>query len=280
MSDSDAGRASDDASATPARRVTHGDLTPESVAHLAVARGYPCISVLMPTTPAPRMRLADRERLDGLLLDVERRLADDRVVDRGRLVRELRRQARVAQESSTWNALGLFVDHSVSQAWTLAVTVHPRVVIESTFATRDLLRDLHRTPPHLVVRVDEFGARVFWVSARATLLETVERLPDSTAQVISSRGPAGGDPAAGADRAVDARRDWLARLDACMERLRAERPAPLVLAGDRALVGELKVHRTVAAPARGRGRRCRGRCAGRAVQCYLAVPGGLPAPAW
>lgn len=52
------------------------------------------------------------------------------------------------------------MNHRLPRAWTLPVTVHPKVVIEATFATRDLLRALRRTPPHVVVRVDACVARV------------------------------------------------------------------------------------------------------------------------
>ena len=152
-----------------AGRAIPRDLTPEAAAHLTAAGGYPCISVLMPTTPATRMTIADRERIGGLLLDAERCLNDQPLGDRERLMHELRRQARIVQDSSTQNAVGLFVSHGVSRAWTLPVAVHQKVVVESTFATRDLLRALHRTPPHLVLRVDEFGARVYWVAASVTL---------------------------------------------------------------------------------------------------------------
>lgn len=221
------------AQVTAAPTAGRRDLTPQAVAHLTVSGGHPCISVLMPTTPAARMAVADRARLDGLLLDAERRLADDGVTDRERLVRELRRLARIAQDSGTSHALGIFVSDHVSRAWTLPVSVHPKVVVESTFATRDLLRALHRTPPHLVVRIDEFGARVFWVATRVTLLETVERLPGGRPRPV-------GDRELAADRTPEDRRDLLARLDACMTRLRSQRPAPLVLAGDPGLVAELK----------------------------------------
>lgn len=220
------------------------DLTPEAAAHLTAASGHPCISVLMPTTPATRMAISDRARLDGLLLDAERRLDDLPVGGRERLMHELRRQARIAQDSATQNALGLFVSHSVSRAWTLPVTVHEKVVVESTFATRDLLRALHGTPPHLVVRVDEFGARMYWVASRVTLLETVERLPEGSARSMDSLGLDRSTPRSrlrhGVERESDDRADLLARIDACMARLREERPAPLVLAGDAALVDELK----------------------------------------
>lgn len=220
------------------------DLTPEAAAHLTAAGGYPCISVLMPTTPAARMAIADRERLEGLLLDAERRLDDQPLGDRERLMYELRRQARMAQDSSTQNALALFVSHSVSRAWTLPVAVHQKVVVESTFATRDLLRALHRTPPHLVLRVDEFGARVYWVAARVTLLDTIERLPVGSARLVASPNLERPYPESGlglgAEREADDRSDLLARIDPWMAGLRAERPAPLVLAGDAVLVNELR----------------------------------------
>lgn len=220
------------------------DLTPEAAAHLTAAGGYPCISVLMPTTPATRMAIADRERLGGLLLDAERRLDDQPLGDRERLMYELRRQARIAQDSSTQNALGLFVSHRVSRAWALPVAVHQKVVVESTFATRDLLRALHRTPPHMVLRIDEFGARVYWVAARVTLLDTVERLPVGSARLVASPGLDRSDPESGlgfgAEREADDRSDLLARIDVWMARLRAERPAPLVLAGDAGLVNEMR----------------------------------------
>lgn len=228
----------------PLSRVVDRDLTPEAAAHLTVARGYPCISVLMPTTPAPQMAIADRERLDSLLLDLERRLSEDNVSDREPLMHELRRQARIARDASTWHALGLFVSLRVSCFWTLPVTVHEKVVVESSFATRDLLRALHRTPPHLLVRADEFGARVFWVAARVTLLDTIERLPEGNPRPMPAAGHIRPGPWSGperdAERSADDRRDLIARIDHCVARIREGRPAPLVLAGDAALVGELK----------------------------------------
>jgi hypothetical protein len=43
-----------------------------------------------------------------------------------------------------------------------------------------------------------------------------------------------------ADRAADDRGDLLARIDACLTRIRAQRPAPLVLSGDPGLVADLR----------------------------------------
>lgn len=214
---------------------------PKSVAHLTVSGGYPCISLLLPTTPSRRMLKADMGRLSSLLHQVKQQLEDRQVTSRDRLLSELERLAQAARVSRTDSGLGLFVNLSLARAWTLPVTVNAKAVVESTFATRDLLRALHRTPPHMVLRLDAFGARVFWVSDRATLLDTVERVP--------RRAPHGADTASGrlgkaqdAEMAAEDRRDFLARVDTRLGRLRSEHPAPLVLAGDLELLTELKGH--------------------------------------
>lgn len=206
------------------------DLTPEAVAQVVAAGGHPCVSVIVPTTAAPRMPASDRDRVLRCL-DRARRLLVDEGVDGDRVLRELRRLAELAGSSRSGHALALLVSDRVSRAWVLPVTVHEKVVVEPTFATRDLLRALHRTPPHLVVRVDGFGARVFWVSGRVTLLETVERLPLRRPLPLAP----GGD-----DERAEEVADLLARIEGCVGRVREERPGPLVLAGDPDLLVELR----------------------------------------
>ncbi|WP_053208080.1 hypothetical protein [Jiangella muralis] len=85
---------------------------------------------------------------------------------------------------------------------------------------------------------------MYWVAARVTLLDTVERLPEGHARLMASPGLDRSDPESGlglgSEREADDRSDLLARIHDCVARLRADRPAPLVLAGDAALVNEVK----------------------------------------
>lgn len=208
-----------------ARRVPTGELTPAAVAQLTAAAVGPCISVVMSTFPAPRMTRTDRSRLDRMVRDVERRVRTDAVEGGERLVRELRRQVGVAVGCRTEHALGIFVSRQVSRMWALPVTVHDKAVVEPTFATRDLFRAMHRTPPHVVVRVDDFGARVFRVSGRVTLLESVEWAPVGSTRAVV---PASSEPEA----RLEDRGELLERIEAAVRRTCEEHPAPLVLAGD------------------------------------------------
>jgi hypothetical protein len=203
---------------------------PRAVALLTGSRGYPCISVLLPTVPSRRMLTADAGRLSSLLHQVKQQLEDRQVTSRDKLMGQLERLALTARESRTDRGLGLFVSLDLARAWTLPVSVNPKAVVESTFATRDLLRALHRTPPHLLVRVDEFGARTYWVSDRVTLLDTVERIPRNRSLGVTSDQ----------ETVAEDRHDFLARVGARLTRLRPEHPAPVVLAGDLDLLTELK----------------------------------------
>jgi hypothetical protein len=245
----------------PAEAATAVD--PQSVARLTVSGGYPCISVLLPTTPSRTMVKADVGRLSSLLHQVDQQLEDRRVTSRATLMNELERLAHIARVSRTDRGLGLFVNLSLARAWTLPVTVTAKAVVESTFATRDLLRALHRTPPHLVLRLDAFGARFFWVRDRVALLDTVERIPHRAAP---GPGPASGsvDVAQDEEAAAEDRRDFLARVDTRLGRLRSEHPAPLVLAGDLELLTELKGHA-----------RWLHRLAGEVLDAEAADPGAL-----
>ena len=53
----------------------HG-VTPRLVTALQSATGHPCVSLLLTTTPAPRMLGEDAARLQGLLREAERRLVE------------------------------------------------------------------------------------------------------------------------------------------------------------------------------------------------------------
>lgn len=209
----------------PTRRGLASELSPAAVAQLTAAVDGPCISVVMSTIPAPRMTRTDLTRLDRMVRDVERRVRADAVEGGEALVRELRRQAGVAAGCRTEHALGIFVNRHVSRTWVLPVTVHDKAVVEPTFATRDLFRAMHRTPPHVVVRVDDFGARVFWVSGRITLLRSVEWAPVGSPRAVVSTG---NDPATW----LEDRGELLERIQGAVRRTCEEHPAPLVLAGD------------------------------------------------
>lgn len=214
--------------------------TEVDVAALIQMRGYPCLSLLVPTRPGRRLSTTDAARLGTLLDRAESLVAEHGITQAGRLVASLRDLAHGARRVPVDRALALYVNQAAVRAFTLPVTVTPKVVVEETFATRDLLRCLHRTPPHLVVRLDRFGTRFYRVSgSNVTCLESVDLTPPGVTHVVDVSGSRRRDPL------LD---EVLERTERVLADLRRELPSPVVVAGEPALVhrftqGSRSLHR-------------------------------------
>src|SRR5512142_2452013 len=136
--------------------------TAVDVVALQAVTEYPAVSVLMTTTPAERMTADYRDRLHGLVRDAVSRLRAQPPVDQARPFADaLRCLALEAAQDATRQAVGLFVSRETNVLWRLSVPVHDRTVIGSTFATRDLVRSLHRTPRHVVLVLTEHNAKLY-----------------------------------------------------------------------------------------------------------------------
>ena len=129
---------------------------PRDVVELQAVREYPCVSLLLTTTPGPRLSSADGDRLARLRSEAERRLAAEPASP---AVRQALRRLHVALDEAvagpTAAALAVFASPSAHRVVHLPVSVTDRVVVDPTFATRDLVRALQRRPAHLVLLLGE-----------------------------------------------------------------------------------------------------------------------------
>lgn len=202
-----------------ARRSRGAGPTASDVVVLQSLRAAPAVSILM-TTPSPSTAIDLSSRLGRLVDDAERRLRLEAPVDvADRVAEGLRAMAAEAAQTTTRAALALYAADSVSTWFTLPVAVRDRVSVDPTFATRDLVRSLHRTPLHalLVLTADE--ARLFQGADEALVPVAPHRFPIR----------ADAFPGTGAYlRAVDS---------ALSAHLRA-RPSPVVLTGVERLTAE------------------------------------------
>lgn len=189
---------------------------------LQAITGYPAVSLLRTTTPALRMTQADANALHALAEEAVQRLrrAPD-VGEDNQLESALRRAVEEATAAPTSAAVAVFVSRGTAQVVPLPVQVRDRAVVDTTFATRDLVRALHRTPRHVVLVFNAGQARLF----------------DGGAGVLS---PAVTDafplhpPTKSAPGTVS--RAFLHRVDTALGVYLRLRPAPLILIGpDRVL---------------------------------------------
>lgn len=198
---------------------------------LQQVREYPAISVLLTTTPAAQLSRADALRLDALATQaVDRVRAELRPEAAAPAVRRLHHLVEQARTGPATHALALYASAGTDALIRLPVAVRDRAVVDPTFATRDLVRALHRTPRHLVLTLNSGHARLFDAAA-GTLLPAL-----STAFPQHADRPTGPARRGRADRPARAADcddlEFYRRVDAALGTYLRLHPAPLVLVGD------------------------------------------------
>ncbi|MFN8080746.1 MAG: hypothetical protein U0Q19_14420 [Kineosporiaceae bacterium] len=217
----------------------HG-VTPRLVTALQSATGHPCVSLLLTTTPAPRMLGEDAARLQGLLREAERRLVEAEALPgvRSTVLNPLRELVEGACRGPAGEALAIFASAAVHSVVHLDLPVVDRVVVDPTFATRDLVRSLHRTPRHVVLALSAHEARLFdGIGARLHPAQT-RAFPLTAEQ--DERGRGRGGPRSGRPAGAEERKAFLRQVDRALGAYLRIHPAPLVLVGTERVVGDFR----------------------------------------
>lgn len=206
-------------------------LQPSALADLRAPRAYPAVSLLAPMQPH---RPGNRE--DPILL---RDLADEAA---GRVRSELGttggeeilRRLREAVDSVDWRnpteGLAVYVAPGESHVLELPFPVPPRVKIDQTFATRDLVRGIARRPRYRVVTLGEKPARLFEGQGSTLAERRTSGFPSFVEGALGEPLASGGFPVH-TSRAEEQHRTFFRTVDRALD-IAAERdPLPLVVAG-------------------------------------------------
>lgn len=140
--------------------------------------GYPSVTILVNTTPGQPFSGAQRTAIEQFIRTAERRLDGD--VDdatRAAVVARLEGLLADAQDAPATQAWALCATTDFATAVRLTRPVVERVVIDATFATRDLVADLHRRTPFRVITVSEHMVRVLYGDQGALTERVDERWP-------------------------------------------------------------------------------------------------------
>lgn len=206
-------------------RVRPQPLTPSTVTLLQAIRSYPAVSLLMSTTPSRRMLPTEADRLRGLAREAESRLATEALPGvLGTIVGPLTDLVEVATRGPATEAIGVFVSGASNRLEHLNVSVMDRVVVDATFATRDLVRALHRTPRHLVLALTQHGARLF-----DGVGDDLRPAPGRLFPRVASGAELGGH--VGGELRAHQRRAFYRDVDRALGAYLQVNPAPLVLVG-------------------------------------------------
>ncbi len=174
---------------------------------------YPSVSLLMPTRPG-ELDKDQAARLHGLRESAAQRLKEEGVAGAERMLAELDRLIATVGEITLDRGLALYVNEHHAQMFALPVDVRERVVVDPTFATRDLVRALHRTPRHVVLALSAQEARLFVGQLGAVGRADTSKFPMTIGEDAQRKEPA---------------EAFLKRVDRALGSYLRLRPAPIVL---------------------------------------------------
>jgi hypothetical protein len=193
---------------------------------------YPSVSLLAPThRTAPAMQ-KDRVVVKNLLAEGLVRLHGEfKKREVAPLVRNLDRLVDQVDWEHALDGLALFASRDVSTAIRLPFRVKPRLVVDTTFATRDLVFALNRSPHYRVLVLTEKPTRLF--DATTTVLTEVTTGPFPMVHSGpggASRLPGGRgiNPSAVRD---ESHRKFFRKVDAALAAIQKEEHLSVVLVG-------------------------------------------------
>jgi hypothetical protein len=202
------------------------------IQRLQAARGYPAVSILMPTHRTAPENQQDPIRLKNLINRATDRLLGE--FQRRELEPIFTRLDGIVGEIDfrrTLDGLAVFVNHDTSLWYQLPLPLRERVVIDETFATRDLVHAMNRSPRYWVLALSEQPTRLY------------EGLRDDLVEVTNggfplTHGGPGGESKlpGGVGVRTSAYRDEYHRkffrdVDAALGKVLADDPLPVALVG-------------------------------------------------
>jgi hypothetical protein len=129
---------------------------------LQAVNEYPSVSVLLPTHRTSPDNQQDPIRLKNLVTETKNRLLGEFPArEMAPLFTKLDGLVEGIDYEHLLDGLALYVNKDFTRAFMLPFTVTERVVVDPTFATRDLVFTLNRTPRYYVVALSEKDTRLF-----------------------------------------------------------------------------------------------------------------------
>jgi hypothetical protein len=195
-------------------------------------RNYPCLTILLPTHRMAPENRQDPVRLKNLISEATNRLLSEfgkREVEA--LLKRLEDLTSGIDFNRTLDGLALFVNQDFARAFQLPFKVMERVIIDETFATRDLVYALNHSMRYWVLALSEKPTRLY-EGTNDTLEEIKEKgFP------MAHEGPGGEAPLPGGHGVQkSAYRDeyfqkFLRKVDGALKEMQAEDELPVILVG-------------------------------------------------
>lgn len=151
-----------------------------------------CVTIIMTTHRAKPDYLGDGLRLKNLIKEVETRLtADLDKKEAAHLLEKVNTLADSIDHSHNMESLMLFVNKDVAEYTRLPIKVEDRVVIDDTFATRDLVRAMHLETHYYILVLSQEKIRLIEAMNDKVVSEIGKPFPIENTQFFTKNRAAG-----------------------------------------------------------------------------------------
>lgn len=195
-------------------------------------KGYPCVTITLPTHRTSPDNRQDPIRVKNLVKQATERLLSE--FNKREIEPLLVRMEQLANDIDyprTLDGLAMFVNRDFARAVYLPFTLKERVLIDEGFFTRDLVFAMNRTPRYWVLALSEKLTRLY-EGTRDDLIE----IQDGGFPMIHE-GPGGEQPLPGGEGVNksacrdERHRQFFRQVDAALKPFLAADPLPLAVVG-------------------------------------------------
>ena len=187
-----------------------------------------CITVIATTHRTKPDYLNDGLRLKNLIKEAQDRLmADTSKRNAIHLVEKLNKLASEIDHSQNLESLMLFVNDKVAEYTRLPIKVEDRVVIDDTFATRDLVRAMHLETHYYILVLSQEKIRLIEAMNDKIIQEIGNPFPFENTQYFSKNRAA----AAIASRQTSLIAEYFNQADKKVNDVRKDKPLPVLICG-------------------------------------------------
>ncbi len=207
-------------------------ITRSELKRLQSHRDYPSLSILAPTHRTAPANKKDRIAVKNLVAKGEERLLREfKKREVASIVQNLKKLVSQVDWEHALDGLALFASREVATALPLPFRVKARVVMDATFATRDLVYTLNRSPRYRVLVLSEKPTRLFEAATNVLTEHTAKPFP----MVHKGAGGASRLPAGqGINRSGirdEEHRKFFREVDAALAAIQKDDPLPVVVVG-------------------------------------------------
>jgi len=185
-----------------------------------------CVTIALNTHRTKPDNLADPILLKNLVKEAEQRIAaDSSITNANQLVESLKRLETNIDHNYNLESLVLFVNENMAEYLRLPISVENRVILDSSFATRDLVRAMHIESNYYILVLSQQKVRLIEAMNDKVVEEVGTPFPIENDQLYStSKGEL-----ADAGRQTNLVAEFFNRIDKAVNEIRQRNPLPVLI---------------------------------------------------